>query len=184
MNIACLGWGSLIWNTQTLPIQRYWFEDGPLLPIEFARHSQDGRITLVLTPEARNVRSLWTLMLVPDSATAKIALAEREGIHREDIARYIGYWSSTGPYHGQSAEIIGQWALHRNLDAVVWTNLPPKFHNEIRVPTVEEILAFLQTLSLEAQKRAEEYIRKAPRQIDTAYRRRIEVALGWTPEKE
>ncbi|MGH2510335.1 MAG: hypothetical protein ACRDHZ_23415 [Ktedonobacteraceae bacterium] len=180
MNIACLGWGSLIWNAQALPIQQCWFEDGPLLPIEFARHSKDDRITLVLTPGVRHVRSLWTPMVVPDSITAQRELAEREGIRTEDIAQYIGCWSSTGPYQGQSAAIIGQWAARMGLDAVVWTNLPPKFHNEARAPTVEEVLSFLQALPLEAKKRAEAYIRKAPRQIDTAYRRRIEVALHWT----
>src|SRR6266849_7923688 len=80
MRIACLGWGSLIWDPQALPIQRCWFNDGPLLPIEFARHSSGDYITLVIVPEARCVRSLWALMSVPDLATARVKLAEREGI--------------------------------------------------------------------------------------------------------
>jgi hypothetical protein len=181
MKIACLAWGSLVWDPQVLPIQKCWFKDGPLLPIELARHSRTDCITLVIVPGVRDVRSLWTPLIVPDLDTAKLKLAEREGIKTEDIPRYIGYVSSTESSNGQSAEVIRRWASYIGLDAVVWTNLPPKFQNEARVPTVEEVIAFLQTRPPETKKRAEEYIRKTPRQIDTEYRRRIEVELNWTP---
>ena len=39
MKIACLGWGSVIWDPRALPIQREWFKDGPFAPVEFTRQS-------------------------------------------------------------------------------------------------------------------------------------------------
>lgn len=47
---ACLGLGSPIWNPGDLSSD--WMADGPYLPLEFARLSKDGRITLVVHEEA------------------------------------------------------------------------------------------------------------------------------------
>jgi hypothetical protein len=91
MLIACLAWGSLVWDPRELPVRHEWFTDGPLLPIEFARQSNDDRVTLVLLPEAPLVRSLWALMSVTGLEAAKVALADREG--RKGKTDKIGYWT-------------------------------------------------------------------------------------------
>ncbi len=64
MKIACLGWGSLVWEPGDLQVQKVWFEDGLFLPLEFIWQSQNGRITLVINKSERIVRSLWTLTRV------------------------------------------------------------------------------------------------------------------------
>ena len=48
MKIAVLGWGSLIWNKGNLRLTTNWTDGGPILPIEFSRISDDGRLTLVI----------------------------------------------------------------------------------------------------------------------------------------
>ncbi|HVM72575.1 MAG TPA: hypothetical protein VMT91_12515 [Anaerolineales bacterium] len=181
MKIGCLGWGSLIWDPQNLPVQKHWFCDGPLLPIEFTRHSSKDRITLVLTPGAAIVRSLWTLMLVNDLDTAKVSLAKREGIPAKNIQKDVGYCFGATKSDGESSDVIAKWASYIGLDAVVWTALPPKFDGQDgKIPAVEGVISFLRHPSQEFPGKAEEYIRMTPRQIDTEYRRLIEAELGWT----
>ena len=177
-NIACLGWGSLIWNPRTLPIRRYWFDDGPLVPVEFARQSGDGRITLVVEPDnARPVRVLWALMDTECQEDACDQLAAREGIKCK-VDEHVGQWPQ-----GTTESIPGieQWARARDLDAVVWTALPACFDGVERTPCEKEVIAYLQGLRGTKRDEAERYVRRAPRQIDTAYRRGIEAALHWLP---
>ena len=68
--IACIGWGSLIWDPRSLPIEGMWSTDGPDLPIEFTRESSDGRMTLAITPDFAAVQTLWILMRVDTLADA------------------------------------------------------------------------------------------------------------------
>ncbi len=51
--IGIIGWGSLIWDPRGLPIKCKWHKNGPELPIEFSRISQDGRLTLVIDKNTR-----------------------------------------------------------------------------------------------------------------------------------
>jgi len=185
-NIACLGWGSLIWDPRDLPIRGKWFEDGPLLPIEFARESNDGRITLVICDVAYRVRTLWTLLEAKDLQTAKSDLAAREGIGDKKIEQDVGYWNeSPRESYGSAEDKIAAWAQTKNLDSVVWANLKVGLKDsQGKLPSSNEVLNYLHNPKSHARgKMAEEYIRKAPTQIDTEYRRLIGKELGWFPVK-
>ena len=179
MKIACLGWGSLIWDPRELPIQREWFKDGPFAPIEFSRQSSDRRITLVIDPIASVVRVLWAHMVPTNLQAAKEALRDRENIGSKDWEAKIGAWQQ-----GNSGPVImpdlPKWAEARGVEAAIWTALRPKFNNEDISPSAEQVITYLRSLSGTARDNAKRYIERAPRQIDTEYRRQIEAALGWT----
>jgi hypothetical protein len=182
MLIACLGWGSLVWKPRELPIRGKWFEDGPFLPIEFGRQSSDGRITLVLAAKTFPlVRSLWIPMSTANLKEARKALGLRECPCSSEPDSCVDFWPN-GSKNKLAVRHIGRWAKSLHIDAVVWTNLPSKFNGEEkRMPTAEEVVTYLRGLQGEKREKAEEYVRKAPRQIDTNYRRAIELEFGWVP---
>ena len=93
MKIACIAWGSLVWDPRQLACRGTWNNDGPLLPVEFCRQSKDGRLTLVIVPGKPEVRTLWILMSSANIDEARMNLAEREGIEKE-IETKIAVWSA------------------------------------------------------------------------------------------
>jgi len=149
--------------------------------VEFARQSEDGRLTLVLVPSTIVIRTLWTLFTVDDVQAAREALRRRERIPPNELERHIAVWQV--PSQGDSLPpTISAWARSLAIDAVVWTALPPSFSGQKgRVPTLDEAVAHLRHLPHEQRRQAERYVRLAPRQIDTPYRRRFELEFGWAP---
>lgn len=175
MTIACLGWGSLIWNPGDLPMRGVWREAGPAMPIEFVPKSDNGRITLVISAKAAPVTVLWAELAVSSLDEAREVLARREGISSKNAVRLVATSRSS------SLQQVAAWAKEKDLTGVVWTALGPRFPGVTDQPSNEQIIAYLQGLASPTKELAEEYIRKAPRQIHTANRERIEQSLGWTP---
>lgn len=178
--IACLGWGSLIWNPGDLPTIGEWRPNGPMLPVEFARESADRRMTLVICEDVELVQTYWALLNVPDIKTAIASLARREGIAKR-IATDIGYFDGALiTSSGLSRDVVKAWGIEHELDGAVWTNLPWGFKDSRGVmPSAVEVVAHLSKLNGTVRDQAREYIEKAPSQIDTAYRRTITKELGW-----
>jgi hypothetical protein len=180
--IACIGWGSLIWDRRNLDVDGEWRANGPMLPVEFARQSDNGLITLIVLHGVVPVPTLWSVFNTRDLPKARESLRQRERIPRTRAGDLIAHWRRGENPIAEPAATISAWAAGKNLEAAVWTNLPPKFDGiDGRVPTEHEIVAYLQALEGNTWAAAEEYVRRAPRQIATVYRRAIERVLGWTP---
>ncbi len=182
MKIAILGWGSLIWSSRSLQVREdRWHREGPFLPVEFARVSQDGRLTLVLYRDALEVQTLWGYFAFTDLKQAIENLRVREGAGSEGI----GFVSLADGSHRcrvvpRVLNRIRDWAKEKGFDAVVWTDLPSNFEERTGMGFTEvHVIRYLKGLSGEDRNRAETYSRKAPKQIATRIRSRIETELGW-----
>lgn len=176
---ACLGWGSLIWQPKDLPVRGPWRTDGPAVRVEFGRQSSDGRITLVIDPSAPSLSCLWTELKADSLTEARRMLRIRELIPARND-HHIGWWPKPSPGADQ-IEGLTAWAHDRGIDGIVWTALPPKIGGVERMPTADEVIDYLRSLPADVSKLAREYVSRAPLQISTQYRQRIELELGWIP---
>ena len=174
MRIAYLGWGSLVWNPQKLEICGSWKKDGPVLPIEFARISQDGRLTLTICPGASEVRTLWVQAAIEESQKATNNLAERENTAEKNIGFLC---TSNDRSRSRASESvlrrIQTWAQKKDLDYVVWSDLRPNLKYE----SPKDAITYLRSLKGITYHLAKEYICNTPQQIKTKHRAILEKQL-------
>lgn len=184
MRIAVLGWGSLIWCPRNLKIKGQWYEDGPLLPIEFARVSKDRRLTLVLFPGADNQQTLWAYSFCEDLDEAIENLREQERTNQMKIG-FVSIPGSRSRCQAvpQVRGTIRKWVEEKGIDAVIWTDLPSNFKEKTCMEfNADNVIIYLKDLSGDKLNKAEKYFRRAPWQVTTKIRRRTEREFGWTYE--
>ena len=185
MKIAILGWGSLVWNPKSLQYNQEigWQKDGPFLPLEFARISMDGRLTLVITSEGKEVQTLYAFSTNTTLDEAILDLAIREGSGRKSIGYYNKKRDEIYPKNFNYLENLKAWlAINPKIDAVIWTKLGANWKEPDRLKSEkQDRIEHLKALDGPSKVLAEEYIRKAPRQINTKFRQEVEKELNWFP---
>lgn len=152
-------------------------------PIEFSRISRSGTragcLTLVIDERSEaEVATMYVLSERSDLSQAISDLQNREGTSRDDI----GFWEAPARFaeralkrHPQACQRIHVWALEKGFDAVIWTALPPRFKDEVRVSfTPAAALDYLNGLPALTKKRALDYIHNAPAQTMTPFRRLLQ----------
>ena len=181
MKIAVIAWGSLIWDPRELSITGTWKKGGPHLPIEFARISQDGRLTLVIMPCAELQPTFWALSRHSDLVSASEELRRREGT----ILHHIHAFERDADPHGRVSrnayDVVASWLHQSGCDAAIWTGLPSNWKEKRNTDFSPEraVDYFRELISKGEHHKAEEYVRRTPRSIRTPVRRLCEEVLGW-----
>ena len=186
---AVLAWGSLVWDPRKLQTATKFMADGPLLPIEFCRISDDGRLTLAIDEAFGALCKTYSAPSALESLdAARDDLCLREGMAD---ARAIGFVEPASgrqsdfavESHPQVVATIGAWAESIGYDAAIWTALASNFDEWGKGGepfSVSAAMQYLETLERDdAAKfaRALAYIRKAPPEVETPVR--DEVARRW-----
>ena len=181
-SIYVLGWGSLIWNPGQLKLhaRHDWQEDGPHLPIEFARISRRDRLTLVRKKGSAPVPVLWHKMssaMTLDDALESLRV--REGCSTTEPIGYVDVRSGRQQSRDATfASVVRDWASEKGADQVSWTDLGVNFKRQFGVRhTPEHAIRYLKSLA--DRSHAREYVEKAPAQIVTPVRTEIARVLRW-----
>ena len=181
MKVVCVAWGSLLWNLKGFPIVGEWQAGGPLLPLEFARHSDGETVSLVVLEHGPLQPTFWAPVAVDTLRAAREALCKREDV-RINATQWIG---SVPQPHGIDylhSAVMATGFESNGADAVVWTALPPKSRDcNGRLPSVDEAVLYLNSIADDDRSRAESYIRRSPPGLRTPFRERFEAVFGWTP---
>lgn len=175
MKVAILGWGSLVWDPGELRlVNKNWATGGPDLPIELSRLSSGRRFLTYVIDERheRRVPTLYAISRLKDLEDVIADLACRE----ECPAHSIGYIESAeyGRHRSRTSLCwdIQTWAEVKQLDAVVWTDLPSKLPEGVGYGDLLSLFKRLMVdLPTEIGEKAKEYASKAPPEVDTDLRR-------------
>lgn len=177
MKLAVIGWGSLIWDPRELAMTGRWRKDGPELPVEFARRSNNGRLTLALHADSELQRTYWAVSGLTDLDAVRRNLQKREGALDLDAM----HWLTRVDAHNANNQVVDNVRVwldeHAAVDAVVWTGLRVTLDGDV----VAKAVGYLAALDPKGTvfPKAREYVTKAPPQIQTRVRREMQ-QRGWT----
>jgi hypothetical protein len=190
VEIAVIGWGSLIWCSGSLRIKTKWRTDGPVLPIEFARVSEDDRLTLVIHPGSAPQPTYWALSELDELKAARRNLKKREGCSLTAIHYFPLDNDSPSIPPEVEAELVAWLPKHKGAESVIWTALETNWEDKFdkRAFSVDEAVRYLDKLDEERKQakatfdRAKEYVQNAPPSIQTEVRRLMR-EKGWLDAK-
>lgn len=185
MDIAIIGWGSLIWDLEILEPQvdpRWQRGAGPALPLEFSRVSPKRKKALALIVDPEHGTSCATSLVVSRRKSLEEAVADLAARERAPLER-IGYASANGNWRSNVdgvAERFEAWFKTSGFAGAVWTDLPGNFHEETGTPySLTAAMEYLQGLEGLSLLEAKRYIELAPEETMTALRKTLAGKDWW-----
>jgi len=191
MRIAIIGWGSLVWDPRDLPREGTWQNDGPVLPVEFSRISQDARLTLVVDTE--HGTPITTMHVLSPRTSLRDAIGDLSKREQTSVKR-IGWVDIIrgADSQGEATEQadvhvkIREWCQGTGYDGAVWTALKSNFKLETGTEfSVGAVLNYLDCLPKNVRKEALRYIYNAPDCVITPVREKVVEQYGerWSADQ-
>ena len=188
--IAIIGWGSLIWELESLAlhVQGGWRQGiGPRLPLEFSRVSVKRKGALAVCVDLMDGIPCQTSVIASKRQTlaeARMDLARRE----RSPDGFIGaFCAQTGQQWGrpQAAMPVAQWCLAGGWAGAVWTDLHSNFTAETGLMfSPKTACDHLQSLEDDSLTEAVRYIEKAPPATNTTLRKHLRKDPWWQEQVE
>jgi hypothetical protein len=181
LDIAIIGWGSLLGKKKALNLSDYWKMDGPRLPLEFAYVSKSKSLTIALHSLSPNVQTPWASGSFDslDAAIQTIAKLLRVNIDE------IGFFSKDDKRFSKkiSPEMekeLMNWMAEKRFDKIIWLDRMSNFqevtHSEF---TLDTAVDYIMGLGKNEALAMERYVISTPEQIETPLRDRLRRELGW-----
>jgi len=182
MNIAILGWGSLLWEEHAEFDKQHhdWQLEGPSLMLEFSRISQTRNKALTLVLDVHNGKPCKVAYTLSNRSNPEDAICDlrcREGTTLLNIGFYFSDGSRKQCREDEVLKSIQSWASERKIDVVIWTDLASNFQEKSKGKkpfSVEAALSHIQALNTEGKAKAAEYVWRAPEFIDTRLRQALQ----------
>ncbi|NNF77153.1 MAG: hypothetical protein HKN05_03900 [Rhizobiales bacterium] len=185
MDIAIIGWGSLIWDLEILEPKvnpRWQRGTGPILPLEFSRVSPKRQKALALIVDPDHGTECATSLVISKRSTLEeavedLAARERAPLDRIGYASRSGSWRSTVSGLEQRFEV---WFEEHGFSGAVWTDLPGNFEHETgNAFSIAAAVDYLRTLQGTSLLEAKRYIELAPEETMTALRKTLGTQDWW-----
>lgn len=187
--IAVVGFGSLVWDLDTLRSHvtgRWQMDAGPVMPLEFSRISPKRKQALALCVDLMDGVPSKTSVIHStrgDVQQARRDLAVRE---RAPVGFIGGVCLDTRQSHGrgQSAWMVWQWCERAGYSGAVWMDIWANFTAQRGIGfSVRDGIDYLRTLDEDGLAEAVQYIERAPASVRTHLRRGLADDPWWQEQK-